>query len=235
MRNLFALVICLMSALVTAQTIVPGEYSSDGYGILNVGKPIKGKSSFNLFSLGANGHMCEIEGDMQNGKYVEKINNRDESICQIDFKQTKEGVAVSVSEPYWDACRGFCGARAGFTGDYVRPPRFCTTKEMKAQQKNGINAYRQKKYNQARADLSFILNKCSNFIDWRWEGSIRNDLALVEARRGNKVGCRSALKPYMEELNLPDDELEGYPAPTDRFSYLEILKSARFNAKLCGI
>lgn len=236
MRVFFVLLSLFLSNFILAQIIPAGEYNSEGgEGVLTIGKTVNGQTPYSFYTVGVNGHICEGEGSIQNGKAKNDLLSSGTDVCQIDFKRTKGKVTLTVADRYSEACRASCGSRAWFTGDYIDTPQACTNKAMKARQQQGQMAYQQKKYNQARNDLGSVLNQCKKFLSWRMEGSLRNDLALVEAKRGNKAGCWTALQPYLKDMKLPDEDVQLFdaPAPLDHEHYLQIIKAARVNAKWC--
>lgn len=131
-------------------------------------------------------------------------------------------------------CRKFCGHNGGFEGAYQKVQRGCSQEESEQAQKGFEQLYGAKDYGSALEKLSPVLTDCLATLGWEEEGSIRNELAMVQYEIGLYEECMQTLSPYAEDANKDDDSvLEGWtPALADR--YLAIVKAARTRIALCS-
>lgn len=132
-----------------------------------------------------------------------------------------------------EACRYYCGARAGFEGEYVRPAPACQPASIAKTRAEFKRLYDRKAYSEAVAVLEPVLKNCSKTMYWLDIGWVRNDLALTHAKLGHREICRQLLQPLAEDAAQTDDQIrENYP-PSDAENYLPIVKATRTNLKLC--
>ena len=222
---LSAALLCLHAGHAAAQDAnpAPGEYIFErGSGALNV----KAGGAFDINTIGANAHTCQLDGRIVGGKA-----KLADSPCVVDFKTS--GATVVVSTNGADQCRDNCGMRATFEGTYTRPSPACTTAAVAATRKRFKQQYDAKDYTGAQTTLSPVLADCAPVLDWLSTGRIRNDLALAQYRAGDKAACLKTLQPLADDAAASDDDIRnGYP-PSDADSYLPIVKSTRFNLKMC--
>lgn len=210
--------------------LTPGEYITEGgWGTLT----LTGREDalrFSIVTIGANGHSCELEGAVHNGRAsLEGLD--DDEFCVVTLLATPEGIDVNGSPA--DVCRMNCGARAGFEALYLRPARECTSKAVAATRTKFKKLYDAKKFAQARTTLAPLLGTCIRFID-RWtEGWIRNDMAVTLHKLGDRAGCRAVLDPLADDAEMTDAEiLESYP-PIDAEMLTPIIRATRTNLALC--
>jgi hypothetical protein len=228
--KLVASLFLLITIPASAQTLVAGEYVTDGgWGTLTLSAGAKGATHFTIESVGANGHSCSLEGDVRNGKAT--LEGLDETeICEVTMIATSEGIEVQSN----DACRIYCGARAGVDGLYVRPAPECRSAAVASTRKKFKQLYDAKKFAEARGTLEPLLTKCESTLDWLTVGRIRNDLAVTLHKLRNFTACRAALDPLSDDAALSDAEIrEKYP-PSDADSVMPIVRATRTNLRLCG-
>lgn len=224
---------CLANVSLAADAVAPGEYIPDGGGGLLSIAPATGKgasrgSAFSLESVGANFHLCNLEGRIVDGRATLESYS-DEPACVVDFVPAKNGLEVNGT----DSCKQFCGARAWFAGTYLRPAPGCSDAEREATRAKFKRLYDGKRHAEALATLSPLPTRCARTLDRYEEGRIRNDIAITQYRLGKRADCLRTLAPYTEEAALPDeDALKGH-APSEGETWLPILKAARFNLGLC--
>lgn len=221
-----SLVLACYIGVASAQqtTPSPGIYVRKGGGGDLV---VQAGGKFHIQTVGANGHTCELEGTITNGRA--RMAN---SACAVDF--TPAGQRVGVDTATAEACRDFCGMRAWFGGDYLRPTPGCTDKAIAASRRNFKRAYDAKDYRLALTTLAPVLQDCDEVLTGVTKGWLRNDLALAQLRSGDAAACRQTLAPLAEEAGKTDQELrEAYP-PTDADVVLPMLKAARTNLRLCS-
>ena len=209
--------------------IQPGIYISEGgYGTLNVTKDKSGDVKFDIGAMGANGHSCGIEGTVL--KNVAIVGTEPEDKCIVKFKTTPNGINV---EPASDECRGYCGMRASFDGEYLKVASSCLPANIEKSRKEFKKLYTAKKYDEALTKLEPVLNDCSKTLYWIDTGWIRNDLAVTYAKLEKFDECGKVLAPLKEDAKLNKDELE-YP-PLESETYWPIIKATKTNLKLCKI
>lgn len=223
---LLAAILASHIGLASAQisTPSPGTYVRQGGGGDLV---VRADGKFNIQTVGANGHTCGLEGTIANGQA--RMAN---SACTVDF--TSVGQRVTVATSTVDACRDFCGMRAWFGGDYLRPTPGCTDKAIAASRRNFKRAYDAKDYRLALTTLAPVLQDCDAVLTGVTKGWLRNDLALAQLRAGDAAACRQTLAPLAEEAGKTDQELREIYPPTDADMVLPMLKAARTNLRLCS-
>jgi hypothetical protein len=229
-----ALVAFLSPACVWAGTdaLRPGEYiTEDGWGVLTLSTSGGRTMHFSLDAVGANGHTCSLEGEIENLKARLDV-DEEGKFCEVTFRPMAGG--IDVSSPEMELCRYFCGMRAGFEGEYLKPNPGCGTKERGATREQFQKLYDAKSYAKAAALLDPLLSRCSRTLDWLESAELRNDLAITQYHLGRLADCRKTLAPLMEEASKTEEELrENYP-PSDFESYFPLAKATLHNAKLCA-
>ncbi|MCA0370570.1 MAG: hypothetical protein LCH26_05670 [Proteobacteria bacterium] len=214
----------------SAPTLNPGHYILQGnHGTLSVNTDASKQMTFEIETVGANGHQCALSGTLQGTEGVTQKLEGDKEACRVSFVQTGPHRIDVKSQN--DTCRGFCGMRATFDGTYQIPPKACSQASIKKRRKEFLNTYQSKDYPGAEAILTPLLEGCGDFIDWIEEDEIRNEIALTQLHQGNPQACLAALSKTMasgaageEELTLP---------PLDREAYLATAKKIWFNKRLC--
>jgi hypothetical protein len=211
-------------ALAQFSTPAEGEYViSDGaWGTLQV----QPRGKFRIETIGANGHICELDGVITNGK-----SKLEKSACQVSFKADGQNVNVATNES--DACRDFCGMRAWFEGLYRKPPPLCVSKSIRASRKKFKEEYVAKNYSAALATIEPVATQCKQFLFWTESGWILNDLALTQFKLGDRAGCIRTLQGLAPDAALSDEEIKGNYPPTDADMYLPVVRATRTNLKLC--
>lgn len=220
-----------MAGAASAAGPPPGEYIAEGgWGRLSISAPTREGLPFAIDAVGGNFHVCNVEGTIVGGRAVFPSDGDDEADCVIAFATTGEGVDVSADAP---SCRQFCGMRAGFVGLYLRPAAGCGDDARSAMRDAFKRQYDRKRYAEALATLSPLLERCRRTLDRYEEGRVRNDIAIAQYRLGRPDDCVRTLDPYAEEAALPDESiLDDYP-PSDGEAWLPIVRAARFNLGLC--
>ncbi len=213
-------------------TLEPGEYIADGgAGTLVIQRTAAGVLTFSIETIGANAHMCSLEGELRDGKGTLEGLEENEP-CVVMITPTGDGMVVEGSGN--GACRAYCGARAWFEMTYRRPSPACVAKAVSATRAKFKKLYDRKQFAEARATLEPVLKECTLSLDWITTGWIRNDLAITLHKLGDRAGCRAMLEPLAEDAALTDAEVrEAYP-PTDAEMFLPIVRATRTNLRLCG-
>ncbi|OYU44555.1 MAG: hypothetical protein CFE44_12325 [Burkholderiales bacterium PBB4] len=219
-------------AQLAASSLQPGEYVAEGgMGHLTLRPARGGALAFSIESMGGNGHMCSLEGELRNGRAV--LEGLEEKLpCIVTMALTPQGVDVKGGPG--GACLLHCGARATFEMVYFKPAPACAVKAVAATRKAFLQHYTAKQFDQARALLESVLKECARALDWLEIGRIRNDLAVTLHKLGEMAACRAVLQPLAEDASLTDAGIrENYP-PTDADLYLPIVRATRTNLKLCS-
>lgn len=228
---LAALLLSPACVLAATDTLRPGEYITEGgWGVLTI-STAGGRTAFSIEAVGANGHTCSLDGEIRNLRARLDL-DEEGKVCEVTFLPKAESIDVSSVDA--ELCRYFCGMRASFEGEYLRPGPGCGTKESSATRKQFKKLYDAKSYAEAAALLEPLLSRCSKTLDWLENGQVRNDLAITQYHLGRLADCRKTLEPLIEEASKTEGELrETYP-PSDFESYLPIAKATLHNAKLCA-
>jgi hypothetical protein len=226
---LLALVVATAPALAADATVAPGEYITEGgWGVLVV-KPAPGGPVFSLEAVGANFHICSVEGPIRNG--VADLEGDGSKRCVVRFRPQAGGVDVSSNgEP----CRTYCGARAGFEGMYLRPAPGCAPSEVRRTRATFKQQFDRKAFAEARTLLEPVATRCAKTLQWADRSWIANDLALTAHRLGDHAACRRLLAPLDELAKSSDADIRGGYPPSDAEVALRIAQATRFNLKLCA-
>ena len=122
-------VLALVASLATAAEPKPGTWITDGgWGHLTVRAGADGGLEFELGAMGSNGHACGLEGHIEDGRAA--LPTDEAQACRISFDANAQGITVAVHADDQEQCRWFCGARAGFEGDYLAVPPGCLPAEV---------------------------------------------------------------------------------------------------------
>lgn len=216
-----------------AVTLSPGYYvTENGWGELTI-RPAQGEAQpFRLDVSGANGHSCELTGQIRNGRAV-----LDGMVagkpCTVSFVAADQRISVRASS--FEACRMFCGNRAWFDGTYLRPPAACTPPARRATQQRFQALYKARNYAGALAELAPLLEQCSTTLAWTDAGRVRNDVAITQYHLGRLDDCRATLAPVLAQATRDEASLRDKLPPTDFDLFLPIARAAWFNARLCGV
>jgi hypothetical protein len=209
----------------------PGEYiTEDGWGVLTISAS-GDRTTFTIEAVGGNGHTCSLEGEIKNLKARLDVDEEGKA-CEVTFLPKAESIDVSSVDS--ETCRYFCGMRASFEGEYLKPNPGCGTEERGATREQFQKLYDAKSYARAATLLEPFLSRCEKTLDWLESAGLRNDLAITQYHLGRLADCRKTLEPLMEDASKTDEELQENFPPSDYESYLPIAKATRHNAKLCA-
>ncbi len=215
----------------TVDTPAAGRYvTQGGFGELDVQPAANGSAPFELSVQGANGHSCGLEGTIQGGRATLPT-MAGEPDCKLVFETKPNG--VTVSSPTLEACRFFCGSRAGFDFEYLRLPEACTPERVRTQRAAFQGHYKTKRYRQAAPVLQQLLRQCETFLFWVDAGRVRNDLAITQYHLGDKAACRATLVPVASVATRNRSTLKAQLPPADFEMFLPVAKATWHNLKLC--
>jgi hypothetical protein len=233
LNRILALFLVVQScAMAQSPGPMPGEYLREGgSGYLKVEPVASGTASFSLDSVGANGHQCSLEGEIAGTRATLEAAERDQP-CIVEL--TRSGSGVQVRPVTAEACRHFCGARAGFDGLYLKPRTGCMPEDLSGRRNQFQQLYAAKRYSQGRRILETVVRDCARTLYWLEEAEIRNDLAVAQYHAGDPAACRRTLAKLEADAARTDEALaEAYP-PVEWDAYQPIIKAARFNIDLCS-
>lgn len=213
--------------------IAPGVYVTErGWGVLEIARAKNGATTFSLEAMGGNAHSCSLDGEIRNGRAVLEAFEKDKP-CTVTFAAAGAGVRVGSVEP--SACRYYCGMRAMFEGEYLKPAGGCAPVPLNRARETFKRQYDAKQFAEARAMLEPLLARCARTLDWLQTGWMRNDLAVTQYRLGDRAGCLATLQPLAPDAAKSDAQIaQDMVAPTDVENWLPVVRAARTNFKLCG-
>ncbi len=211
---------------VAAPAIEPGQYvyveGGSAHGVLSIHA-----NRFTLETIGGNCHTCSLSGTVDGHTAVATDSG---GVCRIALSGDGRRV-LKLDSAGADACRDNCGARAGFDGEYRRPPAACTDRQRSARIEQSHRQYAAKDYDAARATLTAVLSQCAAFMDWIERDKAKSDLALAEYHRGDRARCAAVLADTVAVQRQKDDAF-GLP-PCDAENYQSTGKAILHNLALC--
>lgn len=210
--------------------IIPGEYITEGVWENLLIKKTNGSLFFEILTVGANAHICTLEGNIDNNRSTLE-GPEDNKPCIVSFKATDNGIEITDND---SVCSYYCGMGAGFTDLYIKPEPECTSAAIQKSRNTFKQLYDKKNFVQARQVLEPMLLKCAKLIHWPVLGWVRNDLAITLYKLGEKAQCRKILEPLEEDTQLHNGELVEYYAPADAETMMPIAKATQTNIKLCS-
>lgn len=237
MRRSYLVVIAILvsagiPALASAANPMVGEYATKpGWGSLVIAEDKEGRRSFELFAMGSNGHMCELSGSLQGSSAVASSEFADTCRMTFDF----DGARVAVQAITEDACRSYCGMRAGFEGDYSILTPACTPAARERRKDEFLSDYKAKRYAPALAKLDSVGSECGGFFDWLEEDRFANDRAITLLHLGRPAECLAVLAGTRAADSHDEESLDESVSlpPADRDMYLPIARATWFNRDRC--
>ena len=228
-RLALAFSLALSSLVAVADAgLAPGDYVmvDGGWGTLQV-KP--GGQAFSIETVGANLHVCNVDGTIKGG--VGRPQDADAD-CRIGFKAQDRDIEVTGEG---DGCRNYCGARAYFDGKYRLPPASCVAKNLQKRRNGFLADYKARRYETAYLQVDSLYRECKEFYNWVDIDVLRNDVALTQLRLGHPAGCLKTLQETRawESPNEKHLEEESGLPPSDFDMYLSVAKATWTNRWLC--
>ena len=236
MRSVFLLFVVLGGTSVRANDSSPlaGKYVTQN-GDLTIKQLSDGKTVFDLVTVSAwNGHICELEGQINAGRAVLGGSSTDNSRmnCVVRFEQNKQEVTVTSNG---DICqKAYCGAAVTFEGVYVVLPQDCEPAALKATRQDFQRKYDRKNYSGALTTLQPILDDCVELLNDTEGADIRNDFAITQYRLRDLDGCLRTLEPLREDALKTDAELRELYPQFSADDHVRNAHAARANLRLCG-
>lgn len=235
-RWTWTVLLCAAAFAAAAAAPAPVEYGTkDGWGSLQITEQ-GGVRRFEIEAVGANGHTCGLSGTLR-GEIAEATDGSD-APCRVSFKRTAGGFEVKPLTE--ESCRDYCGARAGFDGEYLALPAGCTAAASTRRRAAYLADYRGKRYAAALAGMDAFGKECGTYFHWLERDRFANDRAITLLRLGRPKECLAALDSTIAGTSRDEESLQQeldkngtMLPPTDWDSYLPIAKSTWFNRKLC--
>jgi hypothetical protein len=213
------------------QTLAPGEYvSAGGRGVLTLRSDAGNRVLFELETVDGNGHTCSLDGEIRGGRTIVS-DTPDPQACVVRFEARGAGIEVSTNDA--ESCRSFCGARASFTGRYLRQPAGCDSLARGAAAAEFRQLYDNRDYLGAQQKAGRLLDRCASAMDRIEHGRLLNDLAITQYHLGLHEQCIRTLQPLAADAALSNDILQGGMPPADYDNYLPIVESTRTHLRLC--
>jgi hypothetical protein len=229
------LVSCLLAPQARAESIRPGKFfAGNASGTLTI---TAGKAGmhFSIYAEGANGHTCDVSGDLAAGKTEASV-PADDKPCLIRFNTLPSGYEITVPESAIEACQYFCGARASFDRRYLLVPPACQPKVVAKTVGAFKKAYKDKAFDRAKELLSPVIDNCKDNLDSMRLDQLRNDLAITLHHLGDDAGCLQVLEPLKDLAKQTDAQIEEdygvEPALID--SALRVARATRTNLRICA-
>jgi hypothetical protein len=224
----FVLVSTLPFHAFSANSIEAGKFIRDeGSGTLVIGDEKSGLRPFSIETVSIHIHTCSVDGVMKDG--VARLKeDEEEPACIIKFRKTDEGTLV---EPQAN-CQYYCGAGASFDGLYRKPIPECLEAAVKSKRDQARQAFDRKNYSQARDMLQPLVGKCDRFLDIMDHAWLRNDLALIFHKLGDRQGCLKMLEPIKDSMTFEDEDYRSYN-PARAEERIKVAKATRHNLKIC--
>lgn len=213
----------------------PGQYLTEGgWGRLTVTLR-EGLPWMSLRTSGPNGHGCGLDGPIDAQGLVRVPPEPGAPVCTVRLRATGVPGELEVTPLEPEACRGWCGVRAGgFDGLYRRAAPGCTLPERQRARQAFQRHYEARDYAQAGAALGPVLARCAAALPPLEAAWIRNDLALAQLKAGSRAGCRQLLQPLAERAAQPEAQVREELPPADAQAWLRVLRATRTNLALCA-
>lgn len=217
-------------------TFPAGQYiTHGGQGVLEISSPQGRRQGFEISTAGANGHVCDVEGEIRNGQSRVSFQDDGSEICQIRFRLESHGAITVDAEPNL-ACRSFCGSRAFFADTYYIPAEGCTIDQLTASNKRAEDALKEGHHAQARDIAKQTLAQCDATL--RWEDSLHLRLLLTHAsvELADAAQCRAAMGEEILTALANPKAIEAMELPpAEHYFFMGILEEIRPAAEQCGI
>jgi hypothetical protein len=238
----FALVVGLSLSPVAsaspADQVQAGNYEdTDGSGsYLEISTADQGNLVFQLVSNGANGHSCSVAGTIE-GTRGQSGSANGLPNCVVDFHAMPNSIEVRVGslDGNFEACRSYCGMRAGFEGTYSATPAGCSRTERQATYRSSAQAEKDHDYGRSFEGLRRVQADCQPFLGWIENDAVHNHLALALHHLDRNDECLKELDTTLassagNERSLRDN-FEGQPMSFD--AYLPTAKTTWHIRELC--
>ena len=230
LRRLLALATIFVAGVAAAAAPVAGHYVAEhGAGELTVSR-VRVALRFSIEALGSNGHSCSLEGPIARG--VGTTEDGGSGVCRVGFKPIPGGYEVQSLTV--DACRDWCGARAGFDNRYVVLPTQCERPRYDARHADFMRLYKARRYAQALLPATALHRECARFQWFVDADALANDIAITQYHLGQPRQCLATLRgTFGWDYDADDDTSGTYLPPAEAESYAPVAKATVTNRRLC--
>lgn len=230
-----ALFSCVFSSVLVAALPARAaqvEYgTAGGWGTMRLDREA---GSVSIDVVAANAHTCGVRGRLT-GPQLDRVEAQEG--CRFQLQAKAQGiVTVIVDEAAREACRGNCGVRAWFEGDYLPLPVACTPSGLAGRQREALQAYRGKRFDRAFQLWSQGLADCEKTMSWAEVWGWRNDAAIAAFHLGRRDECSRLAQAVLDDAKrfTLDGETEPFSfAPSDAETARPLLAAARHNLAKC--
>jgi hypothetical protein len=238
LSRVFALCFAPLVSALPTDPIRTGDYEdANGAGsYLEISTADHGKLSFVLLSNGANGHSCFLSGTIE-GNRGQSGTEHGLPNCAVDFHQTSNAIDVQVSglDGNFEACRSYCGMRAGLEVTFTAPPAGCSRLERQATYRIFAQSDKDHEYGRAFEELRRVQAHCPPFLGWKERDAVHNHLALRLHHLGKNDECLRELENTLGSSAGDEETLRDsfYGEPMHFDYYLPTAKTTWYIRKLC--
>ncbi len=219
-------------AIAQPSSLEAGDYiTREGWGQLSIKRRADGALDFSIYAMGGNAHQCVLDGVIAGTRATLEAMEKNKP-CIVNFTRKGKDIHVGHNDTD-DACRYFCGARAGFSDLYLKSPPGCQMDAVHARREAFKRDYDAKAYAKARTTLETVMKECQPVLYWLNEAWIRNDLAITYYRLGDRASCRSVLQPLLKYPIKSDEDVKAAFPPADATNFEPIARATRTNLRLC--
>lgn len=225
-----------MTGAHAADPLRPGLYVSSGDGGRLKVEQRDGQTFFSIDAVGENCHICGLSGRLV-GTVAETVDEEPSNgtmACRIRMTPSRDGRQIDVQPQTEEACRRYCGLRAGFDGVYRKPGALCTDRGQRNARDLFIRHYRAKNYARAVEVLRPLLEQCGDFLHWLDIDGIRNDLSLAYFHMGKAGQCIDTLRATRASGFADEDALREALPTCDFDNYVQTARATWHNMRLCG-
>lgn len=219
----------------TAQPLAPGTYLTEGgWGRLTLTERA-GQLAMVLRTTGPNGHGCGLQGPVDAQGLARIAPDPGMPACVVQLRPTARPGELEVSPGDADACRAYCGARAGgFDGLYRQPVPGCSPAERQRTRQAFQKLYDAAEFERATLTLGSLLARCAAVLPALEAAWLRNDLALAQDKAGRREACAQTLAPLRAQAARTDAELREELPPSDAQAWLRVMRATRTNLARCA-
>jgi hypothetical protein len=243
----YALAFLVFSLSIHAEKLPPGNYQMGGYGFMNLESAnAQGMQAFNINAMGANGHDCTLNGNIQNNIAILHTDVNKSKSCVVSFQLLKtQQIEITILKQNGNDCHSFCGVRAGFDGVYEIPPKTCTPTQIRETRKLFLRSYGLQNYSASLKILEPLYHSCEKWMNFDEIIDLENDLAITYFHLHRNKDCIRILKTFTEN-GIAKKAKEDDPLDIDVLETMvgtqpvyfdwarSAIKSARHNLHVCG-
>ena len=218
-----------------AEPPAPGTYLTEGgWGRLTLAERA-GQLMLVLRTTGPNGHGCGLQGPVDAQGLARIPPGPGMPACVVQLRPTARPGELEVSPGEAEACRAYCGARAGgFEGLYRLAVPGCSPAERQRARQAFQRQYAAAEFEAATATLGPVLARCAAVLPALEAAWLRNDLALAHDNAGQRAACLQLLAPLRAQAARTEAEVRAELPPSDAQAWLRVMRATRTNLARCA-